>query len=116
MNEESQKYFYDALAAARAIICFAQNKTFEDYCSDDLLSAAIERKFEIIGEALNRIRRKFPADLEVIGEFPAIIGFRNILVHGYDHVEDSVVWGIVIKELPELIKELEGIPGMNSED
>jgi uncharacterized protein with HEPN domain len=57
MNEESLKYFFDALLAARAIQDFAQDKTFEEFCSDDLLSSAIERKFEIIGEALNRIKR-----------------------------------------------------------
>jgi uncharacterized protein with HEPN domain len=44
-----------------------------------MLSAAIERKFEIIGESLARIRRERPSDLVSIGEWPAIIGFRNIL-------------------------------------
>ena len=43
MNEESLKYFFDALLAARAIQDFAQDKTFEEFCSDDLLSSAIER-------------------------------------------------------------------------
>ena len=116
MNEESLKYFYDALQAARAIQGFVQGKTFEDYCFDDLLSSAIERKFAIIGEALNRTRKKHPGDLETIGEYPAIIGFRNILVHGYDHVEDSAVWGIVIQDLPKLVFELESVPGINIGD
>ena len=91
MNEPSLKWFYDALIAARAILHFAEVKSFADYCADDLLSSAIERKFEIIGEALNRIKRTHPGDLNSIQEWPAIIGFRNILAHGYDHVEDSVV-------------------------
>ena len=63
-----------------------------------MLSAAIERKFEIIGEALARIRRQRPDDLRLIGEWPAIIGFRNLLAHAYDHVEDAVVWGIVTEQ------------------
>lgn len=96
MNEESLKHFFDAFASARAIQKFSQGKSFEDYCSDDMLTSAIERKFEIIGEALNRIKRTHPRDLKVISDWPAIIGFRNILAHAYDHVEDSVVWGIVI--------------------
>lgn len=115
MNEESLKYFYDALVAARAIRRFASDRTFEDYCGDDLLSSAIERKFEIVGEALNRIRRKFPEDIEPLGDYPAIIGFRNVLAHTYDHVEDTVVWGIVIKDIPSLIKELEAIPGLEGD-
>jgi len=58
-----------------------------------MLSSAIERKFEIIGEALVRIRRQRPEDLRVIGDWPAIIGFRNILAHAYEQVEDAVVLG-----------------------
>ena len=113
MSEESLKHFYDALDAARAILRFAQNKTFGNYCNDELLSSAVERKFEIIGEALNRIKRTKPKDLSALSEWPAIIGFRNILAHGYDHVEDSVVWGIIESQLPSFIAELERIPGLS---
>ncbi len=115
MNEESLKHYYDGLAVARAIDRFARGKSFEDYCTDDMLSSAIERKFEIIGEALSRIRRKEPNDLSAISEWPAIIGFRNILAHGYDRVEESVVWGIVTRQIPEFIRELETIPDINCE-
>ncbi len=95
MDERSLKHFYDAREAARAIRHFAAGKTFEDYCSDEMLSSAIERKFEIIGEALVRVRRHNPDDLHAIGEWPAIIGFRNVLAHSYDRIENTVVWGIV---------------------
>ena len=115
MNEKSLKYFFDALSAARAIRKFANEKTYDDYCADDLLSSGIERKFEIIGEALNRIKRAFPDDLNKISEWPAIIGFRNVLAHCYDHVEDSVVWGIVKNQIPEFIRELESLPGIEGE-
>lgn len=112
MNEGSLKHYYDALTAARSIQQFAKGKHFEDYCADEMLSAAIERKFEIIGEALNRVKKTCPEDLQAISEWPAIINFRNILAHAYDHVEDSVVWGIVTTQIPDFIKELESIPGL----
>ena len=51
MDNNSLKHFYDALIAARAIQTFIAGKTFDDYLDDDLLSAGVERKFEIIGEA-----------------------------------------------------------------
>jgi uncharacterized protein with HEPN domain len=92
----------------------ARGEESDDYCSDEMLSSAIERKFEIIGEALSRIRRKNPGDLADVSEWPAIIGFRNMLAHGYDHVEDSVVWGIVTQQIPMFIEELEKIPGLES--
>ena len=115
MNEKSLKSYYDALDAARAIRGFCSDRGFEDYCGDDLLASAVERKFEIIGEALSRIRRRCPEDLAVIGHWPAIIGFRNLLAHAYDHVEDSVVWGIVINQIPGFIDDLERIPGLEVE-
>ncbi|MDI1319990.1 MAG: DUF86 domain-containing protein [bacterium] len=114
MDETTLKHFYDAREAARAIRQFAAGRSFEDYCSDDMLSSAIERKFEIIGEALTRIRRERPDDLRQIGEWPAIIGFRNILIHAYDHIEDAVVWGIVTEQLPRFIEQLEAIPEIDS--
>lgn len=113
MNNNSPKHFYDALAAARSIASFTRNKSFGDYCADDLLASAIERKFEIIGEALNRIKRTAPEDLNLISDWSAIIGFRNVLAHAYDHVEDSVVWGIVEQQIPKFVEELESIDGVD---
>lgn len=93
---------------------FTVARSYDDYCRDEMLSSAIERKFEIIGEALARIRRKRPEDLSVIGDWPAIIGFRNILVHAYEHIEDSVVWSIVTEQLPRFLEQLESIPEIDS--
>ena len=81
MDEGSLKHFYDAREAARAILRFTAGRSYEDFCADEMLSSAIERKFEIMGEALVRIRRQRPEDLRVIGDWPAIIGFRNSLAH-----------------------------------
>jgi uncharacterized protein with HEPN domain len=109
MDERSLKHLYDALMAARSIQRFADGKSYEDYRQDELLSSAIERKFEIIGECLIRVRREAPHDLKELSDWPAIIGFRNILAHGYDHVDDAVVWGIVQEQIPVLLKELEAV-------
>lgn len=89
-----------------------EGRSYDDYRTDEMLSSAIERKFEIIGEALVRIRRENPDDLTVISDWPAIVGFRNLLAHAYDHVEDSVVWGIVSNQIPGFVAELESIPGI----
>lgn len=115
MNEFTLACYFDALKAARAIKSFCSGKTFEDYCGDDMLAAAVERKFEIIGEALSRLRRKHPENLAHVTDWPAIIGFRNVLAHTYDHVEETVVWGIVSEKIPRFISELEAIEGVETE-
>lgn len=112
MGNNSLKHFYDALEAALAIRGFITDKTFEDYVDDDLLSSAVERKFEIIGEALNRVRKEYPKDLGSITEYRGIIDFRNVVAHSYDHLEDSLVWGIASNQLELLIAELEAIEGI----
>lgn len=112
MDNNSLKHFYDALSAARAIQTFIANKTFEDYLEDELLSAGVERKFEIIGEALNRILKESPNDLEAITNYRGIIDFRNVIAHAYDHLEDTLVWGLASNQLDQLISELEAIDGI----
>ena len=54
MPHEPQKLLQDILDAARAIESFAQDRSLDDYRSDLMLRSAVERQFEIIGEALRR--------------------------------------------------------------
>jgi uncharacterized protein with HEPN domain len=72
-----------------------------------MAQAAVERKFEIIGEALNRISASDPAILKRISGYRRIIGFRNVISHGYDVVDLEIVWDAVRNHLPVLIREVE---------
>lgn len=69
----------------------------------------MEREFEIIGEAMRRIRDEFPAVLDRISSAADIISFRNVLTHGYDIVEDEIVWSIRVKRLPTLLAQVEAL-------
>jgi uncharacterized protein with HEPN domain len=65
MEDERLKHLYDIREAAAAILRFVSGKTLNDYEQDELLRSGVERKFEIIGEALNRIGRDNPTILTV---------------------------------------------------
>ena len=106
MADERLKHLYDIREATAAIFRFVRGKTFADYEQDELLRSGIERKFEIIGEALNRIRRDDPALLDKIREHRTIVSFRNILAHGYDSLDNRIVWGIIEEDLGKLLEDV----------
>ncbi len=107
MEDELLKHLYDVREAAATILRFVQGKTFDDYEQDELLRSGVERKFEIIGEALNRIRKDDPTVLDKIREHRSIVSFRNILIHGYDSIDNRIVWGIVEDSLGNLLEDVE---------
>jgi len=107
MQPDPRKFLFDAQQAAAGIVMFAAGKTVADYKSDLMLRLAIERQFEIIGEALTRLRKTDPSILQRITEHDRIIGFRNVLIHGYDNIDHDTTWRIIQEKLPVLRRELE---------
>lgn len=67
-----------------------------------MLRSACERQFEIIGEAMTRLRDRHPEVFGQIRDAPTIIAFRNRLIHGYDTVDSEIVWDVIQDKLPSL--------------
>jgi len=109
MRLESKKILEDIRAAAANILDFTRGKNFDDYVRDQMLRSAVERQFEIIGEALNRLSKIDAQTVLKISYFDRIISFRNILIHGYDVVDSAVVWDVIQKDLPELHTEIKAM-------
>src|ERR1700730_2561433 len=99
MQPETAKFLEDARQACEMLQDFTRGKSFADYQSDALLRAGVEREFIIIGEALFQASRKDPSLVQAITALPQIIGFRNILVHGYASVQHLTVWGVLQSDL-----------------
>jgi uncharacterized protein with HEPN domain len=111
MRLESAKYLEDIRQAARTVLEATAGRTFDDYLRDKLLRLAVERCFEIIGEALHRLDDSDHETAAGITDYQRIIGFRNVLIHGYSIVKHDLVWGIVEKRLPILLAEVEALLG-----
>ena len=84
MNDDVLAHLHDIVQVGRALKNFISGRSFVQYSVDEQLRSSVERKFEIIDEALTRIQRDDPEVLGRIREYRDIISFRNILVHGYD--------------------------------
>jgi uncharacterized protein with HEPN domain len=102
MRLEARKYLFDIQRAADSIAAFCQGRNFEQYRADELLQAAVERKFGIIGEALARLHAEDPQTAGRIPEYRKIIAFRNIIIHGYASVDERIVWGVIEADLSAL--------------
>ena len=86
MEHDYRKYIYDISEAAKEIVEFTYGIGLDEYIENKIIKAAVERKFEIIGEALNRIKKTSPEIMDSIRDHKKIINFRNLLIHGYDIV------------------------------
>ena len=107
MPHDPKVLLEDIRLAAQEIRQFTTGRSLSDYQTDRLLRAAIERWFIIIGEALTRLERLDTSWAGRISDFRKIVGFRNILVHGYEAIDDEIVWKTLQDYLPILIGEVE---------
>lgn len=111
MDNNIKTWLYDILSSINEIESYFVDtpKLFEIYQNDLKTKRAVERNIEIIGEAMSRILKE---DNHIqISNSRKIVDVRNRIIHGYDSVSDDVIWGIVIKNLPILQKEVEDLLG-----
>jgi uncharacterized protein with HEPN domain len=109
MQRDARAFIWDAHYAAEAILEFVNGKNYDDYAADRMLRSAVERQFEIIGEALNQLCKLDPHWAERIPDVAQIVAFRNLLIHGYASVNDLTVWRTIETELPGLYEALAGL-------
>lgn len=99
----------DIRHAAEQIARITAGRTLPDYQNDEFLRAAVERFFITIGEALTRLERVDRALTNRITDYRKIIGFRNVLVHGYEMIDHQIVWQAIETHLPLLEQEVQNL-------
>ena len=105
MNPEIRKFLFDIKSSIDSIEDYlGGRRVFKEYQQNKMLRRAVEREFEIIGEAMNKIQKIDPRIN--ISSKHQIIGVRNRVIHGYDKIDDEIVWGIIIRHLPLLKEEV----------
>lgn len=111
MKTETKKLLFDVISACHSVEQFTAGQSFEKYDASDILRSAVERKLEIIGEALSRLRAEDPETFGRIQGAPAVVGLRNRIIHGYNAINNRIVWDIVENELPKLKAQVEQLLG-----
>ena len=108
MERESRIYLEDIWTACDRIeSLLLSDATLDRYLSDDRTRWAIERQLSIIGEAMYQLQQFFPATAAQFPDVRQIVKFRHVIIHGYQNLNDHVVWEILQRDLPILRNEIE---------
>lgn len=109
MQREPAAFLWDVHEATLRIREFIVTQDFETYSASVLVQSAVERQFEIIGEALNQLSKIAPDVASKIPDCGQIIAFRNILIHGYAVLDKVIVWKVIHQHLPALEKAVQNL-------
>ena len=99
------------LEHAQEAMQLVDERTRRDLDTDRVLSLALVRLLEIVGEAAAGVSPDAQAKRPAI-PWAEIIGLRNRLIHGYDAVDLDIVWNIVERDLPALVRALAADPDL----
>ena len=102
MRPESLKVLYDVMQATGIIAKVCSTETYQSFADDVVIRSAVERQFEIAGEALSQLGKIDPHTFGRVPHAPQIVAFRNFLIHRYAHVNSLLVWGVVQNDLENL--------------
>lgn len=102
MERDINTHLFDVVENCKRIHAFVEKMDFKAYSHDELVKSAVERRFINIGESLSRLKQIDLTTFGKIAEAQRIVGFRNVLVHGYESVSDRLVWGIIEENLSQL--------------
>ena len=106
MEIEIRTHLCDIRNAAKLILDSTGEVSIDQYEEDEMLRSAIERQFEIIGEATRRLANDDQSIAEKITGYRTIIGLRNRIIHEYDNIDNQTLWNIIQNNLPTLLNEV----------
>lgn len=111
MNRETTKRLHDALLAGRELQQYVASTTRERFLNDRSLQLIFERLFEIVGEAISKAEDEDPKLSKQLPNIRDIIGMRNRIAHGYDEIDNELIWSAATDKVPGMCSDLERLLG-----
>ena len=105
MNSLQKKLLLDIEQAALGIdVHLEGRRIFEEFASNITKKRAIKRELEIIGEATNNLLKVDPT--MKLSFARQIVNLRNRVIHAYDTVDETIIWKVIMKDIPVLLAEV----------
>lgn len=109
MHPRAPKLLEDIRNAADFVKTATEGVVLHQFTQNRMLRQAVERNFEIIGEAMRRLEKDDPDTAARITDYRRIIAFRNVLIHGYDIIDPAIVWSAIEGDLTPLLKDVQAL-------
>ncbi len=110
MPRDYRLYMDDILESCRKIRQFTAGVSFQEFKQNIMMQDAVMRNFEIIGEAVNHLPDEIKSLYHDIA-LAEIVGFRNVLAHGYFAIKSEIVWSAIEQGLPDLEQQTKALLG-----
>jgi uncharacterized protein with HEPN domain len=108
LDEDDAGYLMDMLLAARSVQRFVKGLPAAAFAEDELHRMAVERAFEVIGEAARSLSEDFRAAPSGL-PLRAMIGLRNVIAHGYADIDHRRLHHIATVDVPDMVRILESL-------
>jgi uncharacterized protein with HEPN domain len=96
------------LAAVRRIRAIVGGRTRDAFEADEVRQLALSHLIQLLGEAASRTSAAF-RDAHPEVPWGQLVGMRNRIVHGYDHVDPDIVWRVATEDVEPVLAALERI-------
>src|SRR5437660_758525 len=108
LEKRDAAHLWDMRQAARDCLDFSASATYEEFCANRMMHAAVERRLEILGEAAGRVSEAFQSSHPEI-PWKEIKGVRIVLAHQYGDVNLHQLWETLQRDLPDLVPKLDAL-------
>jgi uncharacterized protein with HEPN domain len=108
-DAEARRALQSVLTAGRFIVEWTDGVNEHRLWADKQKRAAVERQFEVIAEALCRLRELDPRTWHDIKDAGTAIRLGEAIRRDYDAIDYGILWRATRKELPEMLGQVEDL-------
>ena len=106
MPPDGRKLLWDVAEACQDIRRITEAMSFEEYVAGQDHRRLVERYLEIVGEALRQFGHAEPSLALRVSALRRWVDLRNVIAHGYDSLDDQIIWDICRNAVPDLYGEI----------